>query len=264
MSGRVVCLMTMLKFFDIQSNGLIPKIKRELEASGIVFIEGATSRAAVLKFSSKIGHVVGHRDSEVDGLTRIAHDPSRERERGFLGFSAKGLFPHTDRSSLQNPPNLLLTVCDQQAESGGESLLVNACRVYTAMLNDFIPSLQKLHDNNAAYFGNNDDYIAAPIFSRRQDGSIAVRFRLDDNVHFNGNMITEFGDFIALVRAHMHCINFDRGQGYLINNKQWLHGRRSFSGSREMWRVLIDRPFGIGLERMREGFNGETALTYAA
>jgi alpha-ketoglutarate-dependent taurine dioxygenase len=52
-------------------------------------------------------------------------------------------------------------------------------------------------------------------------------------------VINELGRFDDLAAKHSFSIKLSAGEGYVINNRRWLHGRKEFSGEREFLRLLL-------------------------
>jgi alpha-ketoglutarate-dependent taurine dioxygenase len=61
------------------------------------------------------------------------------------------LIPHTDGTSLPDPPGLLLLTCQQPASHGGNTLLADAAHVTAALAGQHPVALRALEqDGNAA------------------------------------------------------------------------------------------------------------------
>jgi alpha-ketoglutarate-dependent taurine dioxygenase len=82
-------------------------------------------------------------------------------------------------------------------------------------------------------------------FTKEDDGSYTLRYRRDDFAFFSSTVIKELGRFDDLAARCSFSIKLSAGEGYVINNRRWLHGREAFSGEREFLRLLVsDRSAG--------------------
>lgn len=133
------------------------------------------------------------------GLTTIA-DIGGQVRSGFAGFSACALNPHTDRSGIVNPPALLMMACGQPATTGGECVVIDGQAVY-------------------------DDL--AEVNPKT----------LDELAQFSPETARELPVLRATIDRQANMFRLDAGQGYILDNCRWLHGRRAFSGRRVMYRV---------------------------
>jgi hypothetical protein len=52
----------------------------------------------------------------------------------------------------------------------------------------------------------------------------------------------------AVIAQHQKTIHLDAGQGLLVSNTRWLHGRDSYTGPRIMLRILGDTLPGTGIQ----------------
>ncbi|WP_416332450.1 TauD/TfdA family dioxygenase [Laceyella tengchongensis] len=55
---------------------------------------------------------------------------STQQGSGYSAFTTGSLSLHTDRSGVENPPDLLVFYCIEPAEQGGESLFADGRLVY--------------------------------------------------------------------------------------------------------------------------------------
>lgn len=66
---------------------------------------------------------------------------------------------------------------------------------------------------------------------------IAVRFRLDALVRFSPSVAPHVATLRAAIDRHTLTVPSRAGAGYVLDNRRWLHGRRSYTGDRLMYRV---------------------------
>ncbi|WP_405749377.1 TauD/TfdA family dioxygenase [Streptomyces sp. NBC_01411] len=229
---------------DITSPAASDDIARRLGEDGLVTVAGLTSRTAVLSFASRIMTVVPHRDSEADGLTTIRNTDLPVSRPGFAGFGAGELAPHTDRSGIPAPPRLMLLVCAQPAEAGGRSLLADGQRIYNEMLQSGSDAVRALSMPRTAYFGAGDGH-ATEVFTWHDDATVSVRLRLDGLARFSPLVQPYLPQLRSAITREQLSLPLLTGQGYLLDNRRWLHARTSFIGSRMCWRALGEARFDL-------------------
>ncbi len=221
-------------------------LKRALSNDGIVFFNSELNMNDFRVQGELFGDIFFHPHSSEKGITVIKNssDNILEKREGYKSFSTSNLFPHTDRSTMLNPPNLLMFYCNKQSGKGGESILIDIKGVFEEIVEDgneeFIELIFKkvsviFDDNITSYKGNFIEIL--------QDGSYFFRFRNDDFSFFTPKTHVFLSYFYNLIDKHKIIIELDEGQGYIINNGRFLHGRNEYDGNREMWRILIDSNF---------------------
>lgn len=206
---------------------------------GLAVVDGLDGPEDLLRLARSIAIVVPHRDSGPDGVTTIADLGESIVRSGFAGFSACALNPHTDRSGVPHPPALLMMSCTQAATTGGECVLIDGQAVYDDLAESEPEALTALSTPRSVLFGGAAGHLSS-IFSDNGGGRIAVRLRLDELAQF----APEVDRWIPLLRAAIdrHAFEFGltAGQGYVLDNHRWLHGRRAFTGQRVVHRVNGD------------------------
>ena len=230
----------------------VEEVYGELVRSGAIFLKGIADEAAALKFAHRIGTIRPHRDSQPNGVTRVA--PAPKGGVGLMGFSDEGLFPHTDRSVLSSPPCLLFLWCERAAERGGESLLVDGKRVYERLKRFNPAAFQSLTKSRSAVFASDGNYLPSAIFETIGDDRVRLRFRYDSLLYMTSELAEALPVFRGLVDATVMHFKLKAGQGYLVQNTRWLHGREPFQGDRQYGRIHLD-PI-IRHHRQLEGFSG--------
>ncbi|GHJ39959.1 TauD/TfdA family dioxygenase [Streptomyces sp. TS71-3] len=212
-------------------------IAARLRDVGLVSLDGLTSRSAVLAFAARIMDLARHRDSDSDGLTAIRDTGRHAHREGFAGFGDGELALHTDRSGTPDPPRLVLLVCGKAADQGGECLLTDGKAVHTQLITGDREAAQALAQPRTTYFGDGDGQ-AAEVFTIHRDHRVSVRLRLDGLARWTPTV----EPYVPLLRAtavqHQISLALAPGQGYLLDNERWLHGRRAFVGDRLCWRAL--------------------------
>jgi Taurine catabolism dioxygenase TauD, TfdA family len=208
-----------------------------LNSAGIALVDDIDSDATLLELARPLVTVVPHRDGGPTGITTISDRRDLAERAGMAGFGTDALAAHTDRSSLVNPPGLVLTVCRRAADRGGDSILVDGRAVYGELADSHLEALQCLSTPRSALFGGASGYLGS-IFTHRFDGRVRVRLRWDSLARFSPDVSRVLPILRAVVDRHTVQIGLRPGQGYIVDNHRWLHGRREFTGDRTMSRLL--------------------------
>src|SRR6266496_1174435 len=215
-----------------------------LAEHGLVLLEGVSGPDDLLRLARSIATVVPHRDSDAAGITTIA-DVGGQMRSGFAGFSACALNPHTDRSGVANPPVLLTMSCGQPANSGGECVVIDGKAVHDDLAESNPKALRAMNGPRSVLFGGAAGYLGS-IFTKVDD-RIAIRLRLDELAQFSPEVARWIPALRATIDRHATMVRFAAGQGYILDNYRWLHGRRAFSGQRVMYRVNGNPRSDLGL-----------------
>jgi hypothetical protein len=208
----------------------------DLARVGIALLNGVTAPVDLLTLADAIGTVVPHRDSRPDGVTVI--EDRGETGTALAGFSCRGLSPHTDRSSVERPPGLVLAVCSREPAAGGEFVLVDGQMVYDELAATDLAALDALCAPRSALFGGADGHLGS-VFSSLC-GVVAIRLRLDGLVRFAPTVTPHLPALRGAIDQHTSMLPLRAGTGYVINNQRWLHGRCPFQGPRVLYRVTAD------------------------
>lgn len=202
-----------------------------LAEHGLVPIDGLVDQDDLLRLARAIATIVLSRDSDAAGLATIAEVGGRVRS-GFVGFSACALNPHTDGSGIADPPVLLMVSCGRPASSGGECVVIDGKAIH----DDLDPeALKALSAPRSVLFGGAAGHLGS-IFRKIGDRTV-VRLRLDELAQFSPEVTRWLPDLRGAIDRHARIIRLDAGQGYVLDNHRWLHGRRAFTGQRVMYRV---------------------------
>ncbi|ONI81858.1 hypothetical protein ALI22I_37295 [Saccharothrix sp. ALI-22-I] len=211
--------------------GLVDVLARR----GLVLVDGLADSADLLRLARSVATVVPHRDSASDGVTTLV-DLGPAAPSGFAGFSACALDPHTDRSGVAHPPALLMLSCSRPATSGGECVLIDGQSVYLDLAEAEPEALAALCAPRSVLFGGASGHLGA-IFSEDAERQVTVRLRMDDLAQFSPEVSRWLPTLRATIDRHAIELDLTAGQGYILDNHRWLHGRRAFSGHRVVHRV---------------------------
>ncbi|MFH8987132.1 TauD/TfdA family dioxygenase [Streptomyces sp. NPDC017940] len=213
------------------------RIAAHLREHGLVTVTGLASRTDVLALASRIMTVTEHRDSDSDGITTIRDTGHHAHRAGFAGFGHGALGPHTERSGIPCPPRLMLLVCGQAAQAGGECVLVDGRAVHADLTTVSHEAVTALAQPRSAYFGAGDGH-PSQVFTAHADHTMAVRLRLDGLARFSPIVQPYLPQLRAAITRHKATVRLEPGQGYLLDNRRWLHARTGFTGDRVCWRAL--------------------------
>jgi len=205
-----------------------------LAEHGFGLLDGVTNSDDLLRLAYSIAAIVPHRDGDAAGLTTIA-DVGGQVRSGFAGFSACALNPHTDRSGIAHPPALLMMACGQPASSGGECVVIDGKAVYDDLVESHPQAAKALSAPRSVLFGGAAGCLGS-VFSN-SGGRITIRLRLDDLAQFSPETTRWLPVLRVAIDRHATMFRLNAGQGYVLDNHRWLHGRRAFIGQRVMYRV---------------------------
>jgi alpha-ketoglutarate-dependent taurine dioxygenase len=228
--------------FDFEAYRVDPwdpsAVASALRERGIATFEGIAGRDDLGIAAAAFMRTRTHRDAEPDSITDIRPDARRERQSSGIGFSRVEVAPHTEGMSLEQPPSLLLLACASPALSGGDTVLADGLAVFHHLERTDPEALTVLNRPGAIAFGV-DRYQAA-AFTKVAHGRVAQRYRDDDlaAVTYSDQWAWEQLR-VAIHRCQMR-FKLSAGQGLVLDNTRWLHGRTGFDGERLMYRLIGD------------------------
>ena len=214
-----------------------------IHEEGYMIVPGVETLNDYIALAKELGEFVMQGDAEERSPFVLISEGNKINK---LGFSHKGLFPHTDRSIMKNPPDLVLLWCSQPAESGGESLLVDARKVLASLKNTNHCLYRRFLEMSAIFSDENlSDFYQSKFFFF--DGSSTyVRFRYDDYLYVPPKFHKDYEKFVHLIQENIITHAVKKNEVIIMNNKRMLHGRREFSGHRELYRLHVNT-----IERMK-------------
>ena len=101
---------------DILDPAQEPRVLALLREHGLVTFTGITDRTALAGVARRLMSIRPHRDAGPDGVTVITDTGTTGP--GYAAFTDAELIPHTDGTSLPDPPGLLLLTCQRPASQG--------------------------------------------------------------------------------------------------------------------------------------------------
>jgi alpha-ketoglutarate-dependent taurine dioxygenase len=227
------------KFYVDVSKSAAQVISDSLARNGLVTCDGIENEEHALALAASLGEIRSHRDSEPNGVTRVvaAEEPA---EAGMRGFSSDGLVLHTDRSVVVEPPPLLFLWCEQPAERGGDTVLVDGLEVYEKLSAHHREIFEAVTKPNSAVFASDQTFYCGSIYQRVAADRICVRFRFDELFYMAPLLAPMIPLFRGFIDASAISFKLERGQGYILQNTRWLHGRRAFAGRRHYGRLHVN------------------------
>jgi alpha-ketoglutarate-dependent taurine dioxygenase len=239
--------------FDLASSKA--KLIERLNKEGLVTFDGIESSNQLLSISNELGKIFMHRDSDANGITHVVNKKTYNQKAGYQGLTSHSLKLHTDRSSIANPPEILVFYCKRQAEQGGESILMDGKVLYDTLKNEYPAILEEISKPNAILYGSDGNYFSGSIFDElSSNNNIRMRFRYDSLGFYTSSIISKLPVFLELIDRHSFSFTLKENQGYIIRNDRWLHGRNEFIGEREMYRILVNINKEIN-DQLQPGFN---------
>lgn len=232
--------------FNFISNPLdkIDFLKEKIESDGCAFFNKEFSEEEFINFGQNFGSVYTHRDSTSNGITLVKSViENATAKSGYFGMTTSHLFPHTDRSTVETPPNILMFYCKTQETKGGESILIDGKVLFEILKEKESNNICPILEQNSAVFADKDNFYKGSIFEKIDDGSIYLRFRNDNFSFFNARIYSYLNELYKEMAYNQITFKLKKNQGYIINNGRFFHGRKGFSGDREMWRLLLNDSF---------------------
>ena len=152
-------------------------VTRKIHEHGYSIIHDINAIDEFVALASSLGSFVVQKDAEECKPYVLVSEDNKINK---LGFSQLGLFPHTDRSVLKNPPDLVLLWCQQPADEGGESLFVDMRQALENLKKKNFSLYQDMMGATAIFSDeNHSDFNFSRIFYK-EGASTYVRFRNDN------------------------------------------------------------------------------------
>ncbi|MFJ9774015.1 TauD/TfdA family dioxygenase [Kitasatospora sp. NPDC101157] len=216
---------------ELPTSGLEERIK---EAGGLLTFSCADEET-LLRAAQTVGEVMLHRDSDARGITPIRLTDGKTD----VGLTSGELLAHTDRPAIEEPPRYLFLWCKQATGEGGETVLHRGEDVVRHLEEHDPATLAAVTSSQAAIFRTGPYEYVGPII-RVENGEVTdVRLRFDPFVHFSWDVARNLPAFRTALESVATRFTLQVGQGYILDNRTWFHGRTSYTGDREMSRIMV-------------------------
>lgn len=214
-------------------------ITQQLKTHGIVLFKKFLMKHDAKTIANKLGLIVENIDADNSGITEISNQRRGNNKKNSAAFTSEGLNLHTDRSPLENPPNLIMNwMCEKNCR-GGQAVLVDSHQIFRKLKSENEVIIKILTHPDIACFTDGIDTFTGSIFQIDENNKLKVRFRYDQCSYFNLEAKEAVRIFQKTAKSLAHVIDFDIGAGYIIDNTRWLHGRNPFDGFRMVRRIHI-------------------------
>ena len=240
-----------LKFINWHS---FDAIIRLLRTNGIAMIGGLSSIDDLVHLSQKVGKPIKHRDANQNGVITL-RPRDEEQQETFKGYTRKEQYLHTDGPIVSNPADVVVLYCDLPAIKGGESTFVDGKNLFYRLAEEDPELLRALMDSDAGIFGEPpNDVQIKPVFRSYDFNRLGICFRNDKLVTYSKIIQDKFDYLIETINGLTTHVKLNAGEGYIVNNNRFIHGRRSFTGDRIIHRVQLHSypsnhiPLGFSLD----------------
>jgi alpha-ketoglutarate-dependent taurine dioxygenase len=212
--------------------------------------DGITSREQALHLAAQVMTLWPHRDSEQDGITVLADRGDIAKQPGLAGFGNTALDLHTETATIAEPPQLMMLICTSRAHTGGACRLADAQEIFRHLRAALPDLLEQLCQPRSVLFGGPAGYLGS-VFELSGDRRVRMRLRTDKLAKFSPQLAPRISQLRQEINKCAISVPLQPGQGYLLSNTRWLHGRDAFDGQRMMYRLLghplpnLDIPTGF-------------------
>lgn len=196
---------------DIHDTGQRPRVIAQLRDHGLITFSGIHDRTELLAAARPLLTVRPHRDAGTDGVTVISATGDTVAP-GYRAFTDAELTPHTDGSSLADPPPLLMLACLQPAAEGGETCVVDGARVLETLTDRFPLALRALSLPGSAFFGAADGHVGS-VCEEAAPGRVRIRLRLDELARFSADVTGILPLLRTVIEENTQTFRLHSGEG---------------------------------------------------
>ncbi|MEV4741765.1 TauD/TfdA family dioxygenase [Streptomyces sp. NPDC049555] len=217
---------------DLRQPDLFADVRRRLQHDGLVIVDGLTTPATIAQFADLIMH--RSRSDGPYGLLEVRATGRHLVQADSVDRTRAPMRPHTAGASLKHPPRLVLVVCARPAESGGDTLLVDGQDLLSAFARQWPGDLGPLTRQSTM---RTAPRVSSPLFRISRAGRCVLRLPAGPGVSWS---VAARRRLVKLHVATLHTLrrlSLEPGQGYLLDNWRWAHGRSDFTGERLLYRA---------------------------
>jgi hypothetical protein len=139
-----------------------------------------------------------------------------------------------------------MLTCQQPADQGGRTRVADGACIISSLAERYPAALRALSAPQAAFFGAAGGYLGA-VAEPAGPERTCIRLRLDDLAWFSVGSTDAIPLLRTVIARHTQTFRLGAGDGVLLSNTRWLHGRDPYSGRRTLLRVLGDPMPGTGI-----------------
>ncbi|MFF1419769.1 TauD/TfdA family dioxygenase [Streptomyces sp. NPDC058280] len=216
------------------------EVLTRLTQYGIAVFRGIENAASLINLAQTLGVVLPHPDSDMHGVTVIAERKDSAGGAVGAGFTRAGLVPHTDRADMPVPPPVLVNLCTAQADAGGESTFVDGAAVHRLLAAQAPEALRALSQPSAVAYGKTHVYMGPVFEPMDNDRRLRLRIWPWEAGRFSREAEAALDELQRAIAAQTLSVRLEAGQGYVIDNHRWLHGRLAYVGERVMLRIGVE------------------------
>lgn len=219
----------------IHNDFFINKLNAELIFSklntyGLAIFSGVENHNELIALGNQLGILLKQDDTDARGIKFV--DPSA---------ATRGSYFHTDRASMEKPPNLIVVWCHQQAERGGESIFCDGKQLFHELAKYSPEAFKAFCQPNSIGFGQDKYFGTDALFNENLDGTFYIKFRYDALGYFSAPLIKYVPDLLNLIEKHSFSCQLQDKQGYILQNGRWLHGAKpTLHGERFIYRLILN------------------------
>lgn len=213
----------------------VPDLEDRIKNSEGLLTFECRDEDAVLRAAQGVGEVMLHPDSDARGITPIRLTEGRTD----VGLTTGELMAHTDRPATDEPPRYLFLWCRRASEDGGETVAYRGRDVVRYLEGHDPATLAALTSSQAAIFRTGQYMHVGPIIRIENGQVVGVRLRFDRLIHFSWDVARCLPGFLVALESVARRFALQPGQGYILDNRTWFHGRTSYTGNREMSRIMV-------------------------
>jgi len=219
---------------DIETHAAC-EVHERLRQQGLVFFQFRIDRQAFVQWFNRLFLIQHHPDSSSDGITEVAATGHEPKHGASSGFTNQALPLHVDGSAERVPPSILCLLLVASAHGGGQTMLSDALDLFHWCVAQ--PDMQGvLAFSSRAKFREAEYPIFDPLIDPR---SLTFRFRQDQYLWpAAGVSVADLRRLAIQLESKALNVTLVPGEGYLLHNHRWTHGRGQFVGPRLAWRLL--------------------------
>lgn len=139
---------------------------------------------------------------------------------------------HTDEGYTNRYPRYVVLYCLQQAESGGDSIVVQVNPLYINLIHHFGEQVRLLFEKNSVIVKHAYGIEEKPILFWLENDTVGMSYSPVLQKMLCSDKVFELFDFITkYIHDRHHQIRFklQSGQALLLDNCRVLHGRTAFA-----------------------------------